>query len=169
MILYNPVRPYLSFMQFCSLNVWHAFDSQCSNVGSWNLLVQNSCNVALDDQICVLASYGTEILYTIQKKASVWQLNGDGRDLLLFAGSENEDVSSDGPVNTSRFKQPVGICTERGSIVYICDAQTNSIKICTELKECIQFPLQLAACMKRFRYTAKVYVTLSSQQKLFAL
>ena len=47
--------------------------------------------VALDDQPCVLTSFGTEILYTNQKKASVWQLNGDGGDLRLFARSENED------------------------------------------------------------------------------
>ena len=49
----------------------------------------------------------------------------------MFAGSENEDGSSDGPVKASRFKQPVGICTEFGSVAYVCEAQTNSVKICT--------------------------------------
>ena len=90
--------------------------------------------MGLDDQPCVLTSFGTEILYTHQRKTSVWQLNSDGGDLRLFAGSENEDGSTDGPVTASPFKQPVGICREFGSVVYVCDAQTNSIKICTKLK-----------------------------------
>ena len=91
--------------------------------------------MALDDQPCVLLSFGTEILYTNQKKASVWQLNGDYRGLHLFTGSENKDGSSDGPVKASHLRQPLGIFTEFGSVLYICDAQTNSIKIWRKLKE----------------------------------
>ena len=119
--------------------------------------------LALDDQPCVLTSFGTEILYTNQK-ASVWQLNGDGGNLCLFAGSENEDESSDGPVKGSGFKQPVGICTEFGSVVYVCHAQTNSVKICNKLKVCAQF-LKAIAYTKRFLYTTKVHITQSSQKK----
>ena len=76
----------------------------------------------------------------------------------------SQEGSSDGPVKGSRFKQPVGICTEFGSVVYVCDAQTNSVKICTKLKECAQF-LKAIAYTKRFLYTTKVHVTLSSQEK----
>ena len=107
---------------------------------------QSRLGVTLVDQPCVLTSFGTEILDTNQKKASVWQLNGDGGDLRLFAGSESKDGSSDGPVKGSRFKQSVGICTEFGSIMYVCDAQTNSIKNCTKLKECAQF-LKAIGCL----------------------
>ena len=49
---------------------------------------------------------------------------------------KNEVGSSDGPVKASRFKQPLGICVEFGSVVYIHHAQTNSIKIFAKLKEC---------------------------------
>ena len=41
---------------------------------------QSMLVMALDHQPCVLLSFGTEILYTNQRKASVWQLNGDGGD-----------------------------------------------------------------------------------------
>ena len=45
--------------------------------------------VALDDQLCVLQRFATEILCPNQKKAPLWQLNGDSGDLrCLFAGSE---------------------------------------------------------------------------------
>ena len=64
----------------------------------------------------------------------------------LFAGSDKEDGSNDGPVKESRFKQPLGICTEFESVVYVCDAQTNSIKILTKLKECVQF-LKAIGCL----------------------
>ena len=38
------------------------------------------------------------------------------------------------------------ICTEFGSVVHVCDAQKNSIKICTKLKECFQF-LKAIGCL----------------------
>ena len=72
-----------------------------------------------DDQPCVLARFGTDVLFTNQAKASIWQLSGNGEELSLFAGSDEEDGSSDGPVKESRFKQPVGICTEFDSVVYV--------------------------------------------------
>ena len=57
----------------------------------------------------------------------------------MFAGSDSEEGSVDGPAKDCRFKQPIGICTEFNSVVYICDAQTNSIKICSKMTECSQF------------------------------
>ena len=92
-----------------------------------------------DDQPCVLARFGTDVLFTNQAKASIWQLSGNGEELSLFAGSDKEDGSSDGPVKESRFKQPAGICTEFDSVVYVCDAQTNTIKICSKVRECARF------------------------------
>ena len=58
----------------------------------------------LDDQPCVLTRFGTDVLYTNQKRASIWHLSGSGGELHLFEGSDEEDVSSDGPVKESRFK-----------------------------------------------------------------
>ena len=126
---------------------------------------QSRLVLALDDQPCVLTGFGTEILYTNQKKASVSQLNGDGGDLCLFTGSENEDGSSDGPVKASHFKQPVGICTEFGSVVYVCDAQTNSVKICTKLKECAQFLKAIGCLYKAF----SVHNTVKSEEEAIGL
>ena len=123
------------------------FISHCQGISKIGLeSCQSRLVLALDDQPCVLTSFGTEILYTNLKKASVWQLNGDSGNLRLFAGSENEDGRGDGPLKPSRFKHPVGICTEFGSVVYVCNAQTNSLKICTKLKECAQF-LEAIGCL----------------------
>ena len=33
----------------------------------------------------------------------------------------------------------MGICTESESVIYTCDAQTNSIKTCTKMVECVKF------------------------------
>ena len=33
----------------------------------------------------------------------------------------------------------MGCCTKAESVIYICDAQTNSIKICTMMVECAEF------------------------------
>ena len=76
----------------------------------------------------------------------IWQLSGNGKELRLFAGSDKEDGNIDGPIKECRFKQPVGICTEFDGVVYVCDAQTNSIKICTKLKECAHF-LSAIGCL----------------------
>ena len=102
--------------------------------------------VELNDQQCVLTRFGTDVLYTNQKKASIWHLSHNDGELRLFAGSDEGDGSTDGPVKESRFKQPVGICTEFESVVYVCDAQTNSIKICSKLKECTNF-LKAIGCL----------------------
>ena len=86
---------------------------------------------------------------------------GTTSTLSLFAGSDEEDGSNDGPVKESRYKQPVGICSEFKSVVYVCDAQTNSMKVCTNLKA-HTFSKQLAAYTKRFLCITKVYVILLS-------
>ena len=86
--------------------------------------------VELLNQPCVLTKFGTGILFTNQKRASVWQLNPRG-DVRVFARSDSEEGSVDGLAKNCRLKQPIGICTEFDSVMYICDAQTNSIKICS--------------------------------------
>ena len=99
---------------------------------------------------------------TQTRRRPKWQLNGDGGDLRLCAGSEKKDRSSDGPVKARCLKQPVGICKEFGSVVFVCDAQTNSVKICTKLKVCAQF-LKAIGCLyeafsvhnKGARYTVR--------------
>ena len=123
------------------------FISHAQGISTINLeICECRLVVELDDQPCVLTRFGTDVLYTNQKRASIWQLCADGGELRLFAGSDQVDGSTDGPVKASRFKQPVGICTEFESVVYVCDAQTNSIKICSKLKECANF-LKAIGCL----------------------
>ena len=70
----------------------------------------------------MLTRFASDILFTTkQKKAYVWQLTQSG-DLHVFAGSDSEEGNVDGPAKNCRFKQPIGICTEFDSVVYICDA-----------------------------------------------
>ena len=99
-----------------------------------------------NDHPCVLTRFGSDVLFTNQAKASIWQLSGNGEELSLFAGSDKEGGSTDGPMKECHFKQPVGICTEFDSVVYVCDAQTNTIKICSKLKECARF-LKAIGCL----------------------
>ncbi len=87
----------------------------------------------MPNEPCILARFHKSILLTNQKRFSVLQLTEAG-DLVLFAGSAegNQDV----PASTCSFKQPLGISTEFDSVVYVCDAQTNSIKLLTRMKHC---------------------------------
>ena len=63
-----------------------------------------------------------------------------------FAGKE--ESSSDGPVTKCSFKQPKGITTEFDSVVYVCDAQTNSIKLQSKMVHCAKFLRAIGAIYK---------------------
>ncbi len=139
----QPIVPYnvtwqkVNSMCLCNGNL---FASHAQGISAINLeTLECRLVVEHDDHPCVLTRFGSDVLFTNQAKASIWQLSGNGEELSLFAGSNEEDGSSNGPVKESRFKQPVGICTEFDSVVYVCDAQTNTIKICSKLKECARF------------------------------
>ena len=94
------------------------------------------------------------ISFTNQKKATVWELKQSG-ELVLFAGSEGEEGSVDGLARHCWFKQPIGNCTEFDSVVYLCDAQTNSIKICTKVTECAHFLNAIGALYEAFSVHSK--------------
>ena len=66
---------------------------------------------------------------TDQEEASLFKIDEEGR-VQTFAGTKVEG-SQDNPVLECQFKQPTGICVEFDSVVYICDAQSNSLKIIT--------------------------------------
>ena len=119
------------------------------------------CNtvVELNNQPCMLTSFSSQILSTNQNRASVWKIRTDG-EVEVFAGCEGEEGSVDGKVKDCRFRQPMGICTESESVVYICDAQTNSIKICTKMVECAEFLNSIGQFLTLFLSIAKEQVTL---------
>lgn len=155
---------------------WRKVNSMCLNNG--NLFLSHgqgistvnleTCEyrlaVELTNQPCVLTSFGEDVLYTNQTKASTWQLSGNGNDLRLFAGSDEEEGSTDGPVKECRFKQPVGICSEFESVVYVCDAQTLSNPV-PNYKNAHTFSKQLAVSTKPFPCTTEVLISRSSLQK----
>ena len=68
----------------------------------------------------------------------MWKVKTDG-EVEVFAGSEREKGSVNRKEKDCRFQQPMGICTGSENVIYICDAQTNSIRICTKMVECAEF------------------------------
>ena len=115
------------------------FLSHCKGISKVSLdSAQCKTIVQLDDEPCMLTKFGSQILFSNQKRASVWKIKTD-EEVELFAGSERKEGNVDGKVKDCRFRQPIGICTESESVIYICDAQTNSIKICTKMVECAEF------------------------------
>lgn len=68
----------------------------------------------------------------------MWKMKTDGQ-VEVFTGCEREEGSVDGKGKECRFRELMGICTKSDSVIYICDAQTNSIKICTKMVECAEF------------------------------
>ena len=71
----------------------------------------------------------------------------------MFAGKE--EGSLDGPVTTCCFKQPMGIAIEFDSVVYVCDAQTNSIKLLSKMNHCAKFLRAIDAIYEAFSVHSK--------------
>ena len=78
---------------------------------------------------CTVVPFQTGILLTDQVAASLIKIDVQGR-IQMFAGTGVEG-SRDGLVSKSQFQQPVGLCVEFDSVVYVCDAQSNLLKIIT--------------------------------------
>ena len=143
-VLYSPGWPKINSMCLCGSSI---FISQCQGVSKINLK-SGECRllVELVDEPCVLTRFGSDVLFTNQKKSSVWHLKPCG-ELNLFAGSD-KGGTVDGPIKICRFKQPMGICTEFDSVVYVCDAQANSLMVCTEVKQTFDYQAtNLLSCM----------------------
>ena len=129
-IQYSPEWRNINSMCLCDSNIFASHYQGISRLS----LESGECMllVGLSDQPSVLTKFGSDILFANQKRASVWQLKQSG-DVRVFAGSDTEEGSVDGLAKNCRFKQPMGICTEFDSVVYICDAQANSNKICSKM------------------------------------
>ena len=149
---YNPEWRKINSMCLCDSNI---FASHCQGISKLSL-ASGECVLLVDlsAQPCTLTKFGSDILFTNQKRASVWQLKQSG-EVRIFAGSDREEGSVDGLAKNSRFKQPIGICTEFDSVVYICDAQANSIKICSKMTECSKFLKGIGALYDAFSVHSK--------------
>ena len=55
--------------------------SQVQGISMFNMET-SECKLAvkLDDEPCVLTRFSTDVLFTNQKKSSIWQLSGNGKD-----------------------------------------------------------------------------------------
>ena len=111
-----------------------------------DLTRQHSLILDAPNDPCKLTKFGPDLLFTNQKSCSVWKLRST-READVFAGKE--EGSLDGPV-TCCFKQPMGIATEFDSVVYVCDAQTNSIKLLSKMNHCAKFLRAIGAIYEAF-------------------
>ena len=113
---------------------------------------QHSLILAAPNDPRKLTKFGPDLLFTNQKSCSVWKLRSTG-EADVFAGKE--EGSLDGPKTTSCFKQPMGIATEFDSVVYLCDAQTNSIKLLSKMNHCAKFLRAIGAIYEAFSVHSK--------------
>lgn len=86
---------------------------------------------------CTVIAFKKGILFTDQQRATLYQID-EHENIEKFGGGEVEGCQ-DGPVAECKFKQPVGACVEFDNVVYVCDAQSNSVKIVTPLCETAKF------------------------------
>ena len=101
----------------------------------------------LADQGDYLVSLRAMVSYGFQR-CSVWKLRSTGEADVFAEGP------LDGPVSTC-FKQPMGIATEFDSVVYVCDAQTNSIKLLSKMNLCAKFLRATGAIYEAFSVNNK--------------
>ena len=106
-----------------------------------------------DRTIYSLAPYENSIVFTDELKHSLYFVNDSGTAEILI-GTEKEGAR-DGPALTCQLMQPISVCVEFGQVLYICDAQSNSIKIASPMKGCAEYLRQMSMLSKAFRMHAK--------------
>lgn len=174
----QPVAPYGSTWQTInsmSITDGILFVAHDQGITKINLATSESRTVVhLDSQLCVLASFRNGAIFTNQMTATIWQISccdsENDDEVTLFAGSEGVDGCVDGPVQECKFKQPMGICTEFDNVVFVCDAQTNSVKIITKMEECARFLGAIGCLFKAFSVHEKgVQYTVQSIEEAILL
>lgn len=86
---------------------------------------------------CTVVPFKNGLLFTDQQKATLYQIDEED-NIHIFAGSETEG-SLDGLVAECMFKQPMGIAVEFDNVVYMCDPQSNCVKVITPLSQTAKF------------------------------
>lgn len=86
---------------------------------------------------CTVVPFKNGALFTDQQKATLYQIDEE-ENIHIFAGSETEG-SLDGLVAECKFKQPMGIAVEFDNVVYMCDPQSNCVKVMTPLSQTAKF------------------------------
>ena len=90
-------HPWQKIFSMC-LCKGNLFLSHCKGISKVSLQTAE-CNtvVPLSDEPCMLTRFGSEILFSNQKQASVWKTKTNG-EVEVFAGCEREEGSVDGKV-----------------------------------------------------------------------
>ena len=83
----------------------------------------------------------------------------------LLADPDEKDGINYGSVKESQFERPAGIHAKFESVVYVGEPQTNSIKICSELNECVNFLKAIGCLYDAFSVHNKGHIILKTQQK----
>ena len=86
---------------------------------------------------CTVVPFKNGLLFTNQQKATLYQIDEE-ENIHIFAGSETEG-SLDGLVAEYKFKQPMEIAVEFDNVVYMCDLESNCVKVMTPLLQTAKF------------------------------
>ena len=102
-------------------------------------LESRQCHVVYSSKYakCTVVPFKNGLLFTDQQKATLYQINKEA-NIHIFAGSETEG-SLDGLVAECKFKQPMGIAVEFDNVIYMCDPQSNCVKVMTPLLQTAKF------------------------------
>ena len=85
-----------------------------------------------------LAPYGDGFVVSDPERHCVLKWSSCEKRVDVFTG-DGTPGSNDGIATKCIFFQPLGICSEFNSVVYICDTQTSCIKVFTTLKKTAEF------------------------------
>ena len=146
----------------------YIFLSHCEGISKVSLESAKSTNILkMINHPCFLTALQSQVLFTNQMKSSVWKITTRG-EARIFAGAENEEGSVDGKLKNCQFRQPIGVFTESKNVIYITDAQTNSIKIFTTMIECANFLASIGKLYEAFSVhsTGKGYTIKSVDEAL---
>ena len=93
---------------------------------------------------CVLTPFGASgAFFTNEKKFAIFESKPS-------AEKESQQGNITGPASSCRFMQPVGICTEFNSVIFVCEPHANSVRIISKMQECASFLKKLSFHCKAF-------------------
>lgn len=105
-------------------------------------------NNTIDCSECAgVAGYPGGIVFTDSGHHQLKLFDGEQITVVAGAGREGND---DGPAHTGTFAQPMGVCVEYGTNIFVADAQTGCVKLVTTVNGMIQFLHHLGLLYQAF-------------------
>lgn len=119
-------------------------------------------SIATLNVVCIISARGGECLmpHTVTphgdgvvvsdpEKHCVLKCSRCEQNVQVFTG-DGTPGNNDGLATKCRLFRPSGICSDFNNVVYVCDTQTNCIKIFTTLKKTAEFLRVLESCFMHF-------------------